>query len=424
VKRWKEVPEGNARARPTVLAFMAIIIWLYNGLVYRQGEDREESILSRTVSRREPTYDPIANMPKDASIMWGSGMYQFSGIVQDEDNDRIYRSAVQSTEIDSNALAGAFGYKDWFTFYRYIRSKSKVAQGRKFAEPARVPRAAASSAWFTQSRQRTSRVEDREVEEKEEDHQMELDEPSTPVTRTQWIDTENLARLQPQWRLKAPTPLSGRDVEERGYAEEPGVDPIPLSAHLERMWQQFTSDVLQTIPNRRNRHRSQSWCLMDFTDRRASEIHWLKTVDLRDLFFQVIAKSVTQEEWNSQFDQYFPDRAKMEDRSKLKNEQQQHWIKCEYFADWRTVLDTLEPPDALPAVRNIIKREFNKLAWVPKSAKDRIWFTAKGKAPSSSVLIIGDTRTREKRKTWEGPIIYVRKPSWGNLQIGSPITEM
>lgn len=163
--------------------------------------------------------------------------------------------------------------------------------------------------------------------------------------------------------------MSGMDVDlldesdtDDEYADD-NVDAI-----VTQLWKQFPFDVFQLAPNHRS-YMEGSYVLLDEAQRSRITHDIFKSLDLRGVFERVQYRIVDMKIWGGKiFDRYFPQ------KHYVRPKRLQQFTKATYYRNWMDMLSRLNDEDA-ELVRRRVRRQFNKLLWVPFPGSDRMWQT-------------------------------------------------
>lgn len=159
--------------------------------------------------------------------------------------------------------------------------------------------------------------------------------------------------------------------------------------------QQIAADVAGMSPNRSGRG---SYILLDATERSRLTLNWLKSTDFIGVFPEVV---ISNDTWEKQFDVWFP-----EPGSELFNKlKRQNFSQSRFYTAYRELVTNVTKRSHQTVLRNAIRKEFNKLHWIPHATASRMWDThlranAKrypapepGKAPGQAVIIVLNPKT-------------------------------
>jgi hypothetical protein len=168
-------------------------------------------------------------------------------------------------------------------------------------------------------------------------------------------------------------------------------DITMVGASLDKIWQQYASDILQKVGNPRNRNlAAASYSHLPQYNRQQLSINDINTLDLDHLFAQIQWRRASEKEWEKSFNILFPARGYQPGPS------MKHLTSCTYYNNYLTLIQQLSEEDALE-IRSALSTKSRTLAWVPAAMSDRCW----------------DYRSNDKsfnaipRKDEGGPRIYI-----------------
>jgi hypothetical protein len=312
--------EKEARLQPASLAMGALMIYLFNALLYRPAEGRAEQILLNTACRHQ-----LDNDGHLKPILYGSGLY----FLADIGIEGVYHLP-PGRELDSKYLE---------VLYR-----------------------------------RDSMME---IEEEFTHH---ASQESRKLGPSQGRQTAYLSRKQKMKRkmtfLVNGTPSDDEENEESEMAEEDKA--LKMGRRLEAIWRQFPSDILQLAPAPKKSTSGSTtspWILLDEAERNQATISIFQSLErLRKVFRQATYKVMTDEEWNTiLFQRYFPPPG-TEDPKDL-----QGFPRCNYYRQWRLLMTEAHQEEAQMA-RELVLKWFGGLHWLPHAMADRLWSTQKMKS--------------------------------------------
>lgn len=165
---------------------------------------------------------------------------------------------------------------------------------------------------------------------------------------------------------KPPLRMSGQDI---GSDSEDEVIRNAADMNIDKLvtglWEQFPFDIIATAPN--PREINNVYLLLNRRQRTEVDIDLFMTLDLRGVFKTIQYKVYTPAMWEQQFNLYFPPK-------------QFNWTHRQNFKNatyYKTYVDLIQRLDRhqLERVRNSLKKEFNKLKWIPAAEGDRMWST-------------------------------------------------
>jgi len=168
-------------------------------------------------------------------------------------------------------------------------------------------------------------------------------------------------------------------------------DITMVGAALDKIWQQYASDILQKVGNPRNRNLAvASYSPLAQYNRQQLSIDDINTLDLDQLFTQIQWRRASQEEWDKSFSILFPAKGFQPGHS------MKHLTGCAYYNNYLELINQLSEEDATQ-ICDALSAKSRTLAWVPAAISDRCW----------------DYRTTDQsfmaipRKNDGGPRIYV-----------------
>lgn len=219
--------------------------------------------------------------------------------------------------------------------------------------------------------------------------------------RRQGKEDEDLERQFPQLEGVVDKVVAETDEGLFGPSEDVRIGDV-----LEKILQQYASDIMQKVGNPRKQAPVVSYCLLVQYDRQQLGIDDINTLNLGPLFAQVQWRRATRQEWREAFNRMFPPVDHVDSYSTS------HFRGCRYYHTFRDLLLKLDPQRGL-FVRNLLKRKIAELAWIPAPKSDRLWdYTlgdgswAKGPFPDEC-----------------GPRILVNPRSGGQVNIKNTISD-
>jgi hypothetical protein len=174
------------------------------------------------------------------------------------------------------------------------------------------------------------------------------------------------------------------------------IQPVePMGLTLDRLFAQFSSDIIQKIGNPKNLAEP-SYCPLSRGAREHITPEDIMTNNLGELFTIVQWKKATTDVWQNIFHCLFPRREHVTPLSA------QHYSGMVYYVEWKRVLLKLSCEDA-GEVRTAMFQRFDTLVWAPAATTDRVW-VYKTEDPEWNSL---PRRERLGVATRAGPRIYL-----------------
>lgn len=170
-------------------------------------------------------------------------------------------------------------------------------------------------------------------------------------------------------RLGEPMNAVGPDIAP---GEEPAEDPEDALNHVVNViLQSLYRDIIQVCPA--GRSGQPDHCTLGGAER--LEVTQALFRGTRLPFRQVFLKPASTANWDGLFfDRFFPTHAMWDEMRRKK--QRAHFGACRYYHEWLTLLARLrEGTGDEERVRAVLRREFNKLVWLPWTASDKLWVT-------------------------------------------------
>ncbi|TFK17448.1 hypothetical protein FA15DRAFT_734940 [Coprinopsis marcescibilis] len=237
------------------------------------------------------------------------------------------------------------------------------------------------------------------------------------------VKPSNPSRLRNKVRQPirpAPTPENfvGFNLEQEGMA----LDPIPhddgsdlsegewvvpevevprLDTEVEKLWNQFLFDMINTSPNRKNA-KDDPYCLMKKEELDAVDISIYQNLYLGEIFDDVQWCVGTKKEWRAVFDNLFPAKG-VEKVGKLQN-----YHKTVYYPMWTLLTSSRMDAVVAEATRTALWKVFKTLKWAPFAESMRIWGTRSDRG--------GFSKNSGRPAKEAAPRIIVRRtPDWVSL---------
>jgi hypothetical protein len=161
----------------------------------------------------------------------------------------------------------------------------------------------------------------------------------------------------------------GEDRHEAAFLEESStLDP---DARVTNILRQFYMDVAFKSPNPRGATEA-SYLLLTKDERgKAGRELYLRT-DLQNIFQCFYYVRGTLRDFEKAFDYLFPPKNHV-----LAGKQVQNYKTCRYYTDWKE-LTSYQSTQTVDAMRYALRREFNRLQWIPEPAQDKVWVSRSG----------------------------------------------
>jgi hypothetical protein len=153
--------------------------------------------------------------------------------------------------------------------------------------------------------------------------------------------------------------------------DNPGQEDVQtIAEQLDKIWQQFASDIFQKIGNSSQKPGAVSpvlsYCPLTQFDRQQLTIDNINTLDLNELFTQLQWRRGSKEEWEKSF------RIMFSPWGYVPGSSTKPLLGCHYYNKWVGLLQNLDEPQAID-ICNAVRRKFRTLAWVPAALCDRLW---------------------------------------------------
>lgn len=140
----------------------------------------------------------------------------------------------------------------------------------------------------------------------------------------------------------------------------------PLKQAVQVILEQMFFDIIQVSPNKRS-YREGAWTNIPRALRQQLAVEDLY-LHLELPFEAVQYHICSLEEWNTHFNRFFP--------PEIPEHIFQNFGSTRYFHTYLDLVRQLTPQQ-LQRVRFVLKRKFDKLAWMPHTGSDRMWCTRK-----------------------------------------------
>ena len=143
-------------------------------------------------------------------------------------------------------------------------------------------------------------------------------------------------------------------------------EEVRIGDVLEKILQQYASDIMQKCGNLRGQGPVSSFCPLVQYERQHLNFDDINTLDLGHLFTQVQWRQGTPDDWDRAFDRLFPD------VNHIDHFHTSHFGTCRYYRTYREWLQKL-PKDRGLEVRAALEEKIAELAWIPATKSDRLW---------------------------------------------------
>jgi hypothetical protein len=149
---------------------------------------------------------------------------------------------------------------------------------------------------------------------------------------------------------------------------EPAVEDITMVGEiLEKIWQQYASDILQKLGNPRNRDLPiTSYSHLTQYDRQRLSVDDINTLDLKKLFTQIQWRHASEEDWEYVIKILFPPKGYTPGHS------MKHLPTCKYYNNYIALINQVGEKEALD-IRIALTAKSRTLAWLPAAISDRCW---------------------------------------------------
>jgi hypothetical protein len=191
---------------------------------------------------------------------------------------------------------------------------------------------------------------------------------------------------------------------EEGHPAPP--EEIRVGDTLERILQQYASDIMQKCGNPRGREPAVSYCHLVQYERQHISFEDINTLDLGRFFNQIQWRRATPDDWDQAFDRLFPIVTHVDTFSTA------HFGNCRYYQTYRELLLKLTE-ERCDEIREALRNKIAELVWIPSTKSDRLWdYTA------------GDrTWTKVPDRNQRGPRILVNPRSGGQVNMANGLQE-
>ena len=192
---------------------------------------------------------------------------------------------------------------------------------------------------------------------------------------------------------------------EEGFQAPP--KEINLAEVLDRILQQFASDIMQKCGNpREGPLLGRSYCPLVQYDRQHLNFDDINTLDLGHLFLQVQWQRATRDDWKQAVKRLFPPATHIDSFSTV------HFTSCRYYRTYQDLLMVL-PKERVVEVRSMLKKKIAELAWIPATLSGRLWDYTEGDSTWKKVPF----------PNLRGPRILVNYRSGGQVTIVNNLVE-
>ncbi|EMD31648.1 hypothetical protein CERSUDRAFT_100111 [Gelatoporia subvermispora B] len=317
----------------------AILPWMYNALLSREGDSKVQSLLRDACSQH---YCPEIDQEEEDNnaaaalkpIGRSRGLYFLCDLKIGEDcyciPIRRDNSAHSASRAIQPVLLAAYRVPDMASLLAQIGPKPKSRQ-QQF-----VDRRAARIRERLASPQRT--VEVQRISEDPPMHEH-------PLSRT----------FRPSPNTALPALGGGAEslvLDDSGYQI------------LTRIWRQFPSDIFQVSP----KYAGGNYSTLNAMERAGAglEIFMAYDIPLEACQTRVVGSSFWSE---TLFRRYFPNKEDAKAAKKLQN-----FRACTYYTTYISLITHLSGPK-VASVRRALQRRFNAILWLPYAGTDRMWAT-------------------------------------------------
>ena len=201
--------------------------------------------------------------------------------------------------------------------------------------------------------------------------------------------------------------MNGGDSESDEVDEEPGEENIHLGDALNKIMEQYASDIFQKLGNLTGANSPVvSYCPKSQYERAQLSVEDINTLNFTGLFCQVQYRRATPGEWETACERIWP-----KPTYKLKPSSQ-HWPGCWYYNDYHDLVKRL-PKEQWVQVREAIIEKMNTLLWIPATRSDKLW------------NMTGNDNTWHQlpHPGAGGPHIYINPRMAGILTIALPMVQ-
>ncbi|KAG1726774.1 hypothetical protein EDB19DRAFT_1643342 [Suillus lakei] len=207
-------------------------------------------------------------------------------------------------------------------------------------------------------------------------------QPMHLATRIQGVLVKPAVRLA--GRDVALHSLDGGDEQE---VDETGDDAqaheISINQRVAKIYEQFCFDVIEKAPNRKSK---QDGSYLSIPLHRRIDLARPELLMTPALPFQQAQHyKCSTEQWEKHFNRIFPVPSSPE---AVQNAAGQNFPNCTYYKSYMRLCSTLQAL-SLTKIRDALKVEFDRLAWVPYTCSDRMWGTSAKHTKGWTVLPSG-----------------------------------
>jgi hypothetical protein len=338
---------SEARIWPTSLALGAIVIYMHNALMYRQGENDLDKILTKAACQHIVDDDGDADSDEDADeettttvpIMYNRGLFFVSDVV----TDRAFR--LPQGRIPSKDVICAI-YKS-ATMACIEEKFQMVVLKRKRGGGAHPERTA-------NKRGKTMDV------------QYIAGQCMLPHGGTR----QPMKLAEAGVKIRKALQMSGEDValdHDNGCHSD---NEMTVDQVVEQILYQFPYDLMQISPNFKSRRKG-AQTLLTRGQREGVTANVFKSFDFSQVFARFQYCVVDEDKWyNHVFGHLFPA------KGERPPENAQNYHTATYFRRWVTNVMNRQSPHSADITRKKVYKEFFKeLRWVPYPHSHRIWDT-------------------------------------------------
>lgn len=364
---FKNLAEADPRVRAldSTLGLEAACIYIMNACFTRPAEgfgweDLIEKCCQQVLEDLEADLEDTPTVP----ILYDSGTYFICDIVMNTGRPTFLRLPLQRT-FDPESMARIY-HKASINDVKASFDWSNVVLSKQPSNAAR-----------THNRNRNTRnVDDvRDPERRVLDIQI-RDVPVKPAVRLAGRDVDLHV-------------LNGGDERDLNEAGDDMQDEPSISQRVAKIYEQCIFDVIEQAPNRKSK-REGSYLTIP-VDRRIdlAQPELLQVLELP--FDQAQYCVCTPDQWKMHFDRIFPSSVQEA------RDSGQNFPSCSYYKSYIALASTVNDA-GLVKIRCALRKEFDKLAWVPWTSTDRMWGTGAKTSRAWKVL------PREKKG---GPMIAI-----------------
>lgn len=328
----------ESRRWPASLTVGAMIIYMINGLSYReaQSEDWDELLSACSMHIKEADWDDDEDYVATEAIGHHRGLWFLSSISL-EQTARIHPRRLPSRE----TLARLY-YKNTFDDLDHEFGHTAILQNRNGprVDARRIPN------------RRTGPKPAQFYEEDLQDEHMVTDLEAKGIT------------------IRVSEPMEGEDLED--WEALPGDDNGTQSPNIRfaMILKHFPVDILACCANRQDR-RLPSYMLLPMEEIQNTTLQRYKSFDLSDIFGRVQVRVCNSQTWSLMFDRYFPRRS----AQPINRGDVQNFPYTYYYSRWIRLMNEVENSAQATFVREEVRKDFNQLRWVPHADSDRMWCT-------------------------------------------------